>query len=77
MQILIMIFLGLLLLYFTIKIKEHDQQCCRDLPVLPGLSAVLFDIPRLCWRLAKVDITTRTCHKEYGKLWLSLISDLK
>ena len=26
--------------------KIHDQQCRRDLLVLPGLPAILFDIPR-------------------------------
>ena len=73
MQIFIVIFLGLLLLYF-VYVRTRSAMLQRPLQRLP---AVLFDIPRFRWRFAKVDVTTNTYLKEYGKLWLSLISDLK
>ena len=51
--------------------------CYRKSSFLPGLPAVSFDISRSRWRIAKADVSASTCQKEYGRLWLSLISDLK
>ena len=51
--------------------------CYRKSSFLPGLPAVSFDISRSRWRIAKADVSASTCQKEYGRLWRSLISDLK
>ena len=48
----------------------------RDFSFLPGLPAFSLDISRSHWRLAKADVSASTCQEEYGRLWLSLISDL-
>ena len=49
----------------------------RHFSLLPGLPAASLDISRFRWRLAGADVATSTCQKEYERLWLSLISDLK
>ena len=49
----------------------------RHFSLLPGLPAASLDISRFRWRLARADVATSTCQKEYERLWLSLISDLK
>ena len=48
----------------------------RDFSFLPGLPAFSLDISRSHWRLAKAVVSASTCQEEYGRLWLSLISDL-
>ena len=48
----------------------------RDFSFLPGLPAFSLDISRSHWRLVKADVSASTCQEEYGRLWLSLISDL-
>ena len=49
----------------------------RYFSFLPGLPDASLDISRFRWRLARADVATSTCQKEYEWLWLSLISDLK
>ena len=49
----------------------------RYFSFLPGLPDASLDISRFRWRLARADVATSTCQKEYERLWLSLISDLK
>ena len=71
-KILIMIFLGLLLCY-SISIFKNT---ISNVSFLLGLPAVSF-CPSFRWRLARADVATRNCQKEYERLWLSFISDLK
>ena len=71
-KILIMIFLGLLLCY-SISIFKNT---ISNVSFLLGLPAVSF-CPSFRWRLARADAATRNCQKEYEKLWLSFICDLK
>ena len=49
----------------------------RYFSFLPGLPAASLDISRFHWRLARADVATSTCQREYERLWLNLISDLK
>ena len=69
-RILIMIFLGLLLWYSISIFKNTISNVSFLLP------AVSF-CPSFRWRLARADVATRNCQKEYERLWLSFNSDLK
>ena len=71
-RILIMIFLGLPLCY-SISIFKNTISNVSFLLGLPGVSFC----PLFRWGLARADVATRNCQKEYERLWLSFISDLK
>ena len=76
MKILIMIFLGLLLCYFTSIFKNTISNVQRSfIPARASCCLVWYSSFR--WRLARADVTTSTCQKECERLWLSFISDLK
>ena len=71
-KILIMIFLGLLLCYFTSIFKNTISNVQRSfIPARASCCLVWYSSFR--WRLARADVTTSTCQKECERLWLSFI----